>query len=136
MRQTTPILLLFEATTFVVASLIHSGALIAGYEHHEARIAEGVIATVLLAAMVLIWIRPEWTRQAGLAAQAFALVGTLIGVFTILIGVGPRTVPDIAYHVAIVAVLVWGLIITKRVGITLAETDAFQRARDALVIED
>jgi len=42
--------LLFEAATFVVASLIHSGVLIAGYEHQKARIAEGVIAIVLLAA--------------------------------------------------------------------------------------
>lgn len=116
MRQKIRSLMLFEAATFVAASLIHSGRLITGFEHHQARIAEGVIATVLLVAVVLIWIRPEWTRQAGLAAQAFALLGTLIGVFTIVIGVGPRTVPDIAYHVAIVAVLVWGLIITKRVG--------------------
>jgi hypothetical protein len=42
------ILVLFEAATFVAASLIHSGALIAGYEHQQARIAEGVIAIVLL----------------------------------------------------------------------------------------
>jgi hypothetical protein len=48
-----------------------------------------------------------------LAGQAFALLGTLIGVFTIAVGVGPRTTPDIAYHIAIVVVLIWGLVITK-----------------------
>lgn len=106
--------MLFEAATFVVASLIHSGVLITGYEHDQARIAEGVIAIVLLGGVALTVIRPAWTRQVGLAAQAFALLGTLVGVFTIAIGVGPRTVPDIAYHVAIVAVLVWGLVIAKR----------------------
>jgi hypothetical protein len=42
-------------------------------------------------------------------AQSFALLGTLIGVFTIIIGIGPRTITDIVYHVAIAAVLVWGL---------------------------
>ena len=69
MRGTIRSFLLFEAATFLVASLIHSGVLIAGYEHQKDRIAEGVIA--------------------------LALLGTLIGVFTIAVGVGPRTAPDI-----------------------------------------
>ncbi|MGQ0810691.1 MAG: hypothetical protein ACT4OO_05640 [Nitrospiraceae bacterium] len=37
-------------------------------------------------------------------------MGTLVGVFTIIVGVGPRTTPDVVYHLAIVAVLFWGLI--------------------------
>src|SRR5438093_728147 len=53
-------------------------------------------------------------RTIGLAVQEIALVGTLIGVFTIAIGVGPRTVPDIAYHLTIIAVLVGGLILAWR----------------------
>jgi len=105
--------LLVEAATFVVASLIHSGVLIAGYEHRKARIAEGVIALVLLTAAISTWIRPASARTPGLAGQAFALLGTLIGVFTITVGVGPRTTPDIAYHIAIVVVLIWALVITK-----------------------
>jgi len=48
-------------------------------------------------------------RLLGLAAQAFALLGTLIGVFTIAVGVGPRTTPNIAYHLAMLVVLAWGL---------------------------
>jgi len=63
------------------------------------------MALVLLAAVASTWLRPAWMRQVGLAAQAFALLGTLVGVCFITIGVGPCTVPDIAYHVAIVAVL-------------------------------
>jgi hypothetical protein len=59
-----------------------------------------------------------WTRRVGLAAQAFALVGTLIGVFTITIGVGPRTLPDVAYHFAIMAVLIWGLVVAVRARLT------------------
>jgi hypothetical protein len=114
MRSKIRVFLLFEAATFVAASLIHSGALITGYEHQKARIAEGVIAIVLLIGAVLTWIRPAWTRRAGLAAQGFALLGTLVGIFTILVGVGPRTVADITYHIAIVLVLVWGLIVAKR----------------------
>lgn len=50
----------------------------------------------------------------GLAVQGFALLGTLVGLFTIAVGVGPRTVPDLVFHAGIVAVLVWGLIVTAR----------------------
>jgi hypothetical protein len=34
----------------------------------------------------------------------------LVGAFTIAIGVGPRTVPDIVFHVVMIGVLVWGLV--------------------------
>src|SRR5919108_6532460 len=88
-------LMLFEAATFIVAALIHSGMLITGYEHDKARIAESLIAIVLLAAVASTWIWPAWARWAGMARQGFGLLLTLIGVFTINVGVGPRTVPDI-----------------------------------------
>ena len=106
--------MLFEAASFIAAALVHSGVLIEGYEHCQARIAEGVIALVLLIGVALTWIRPAWMRRVGLAAQGFALLGTLVGVFTIAIGVGPRTIPDIAYHIGIVVVLIWGLSVATR----------------------
>lgn len=114
MTQRIRIFLLFEAVTFVLAALAHSGMLVDGYEHQEARIAESVIALVLLGGLALSWIRPELTREAGIAAQGFALLGTLIGLFTIAVGVGPRTVPDVVYHIGIIAVLIWGLFVTVR----------------------
>jgi branched-subunit amino acid permease len=46
--------------------------------------------------------------------QGFALLATCVGLFTIAVGVGPRTVPDVAYHVAIVIVLLWGLMVARR----------------------
>jgi hypothetical protein len=36
-------------------------------------------------------------------------LGTLVGIFTIIVGVGPRSVPDVVYHIVMVLVLVWGL---------------------------
>jgi hypothetical protein len=107
-------LLLLEAASFVTAALIHFGLLVRGYEHWKAGTAESVIATVLLAGLVLTFVRRGWTREVGLGAQAFALVGTRVGVFTIIVGVCPRTVPDIIYHVAIVAVLAYGLLVASR----------------------
>jgi hypothetical protein len=106
--------MLFEATTFVAAALVHFGVVIAGYEHQEAGTAETVIAMVLLVGTALTWVRPGWVRPVGLIAQGFALFGTLVGVFTIAIGVGPRTVPDVVYHIGIAVVLVWGLIVAGR----------------------
>ena len=106
--------LLFEAATYVGAALVHFGILIGGYEHRAAGTAESVIAAVLLAGLATTWLTPAVTRGTGLAAQTFALLGTLVGLFTIAIGVGPRTVPDLAYHISIVAVLIWGLVVAKR----------------------
>jgi hypothetical protein len=114
MKNIVQAFLFFEAATFVIAALIHSGVLVAGYEHPQARIAESVIAAVLLIGLISTWIRPAWMRKAGLAAQGFALIGTLVGVFTIIVGVGPQTAVDIIYHVAIIIVLICGLLITRR----------------------
>jgi hypothetical protein len=114
MRRTIQYFLLFEAATFVAASLVHAGFFIAGYEHWKARIAESVIAIVLFTSAAWIWVRPLSARTAGLAGQGFALFATLVGIFTIVVGVGPRTVPDVVYHAAIVAVLSWGLLVAKR----------------------
>ncbi len=98
-----------------VLALIAGGArLIAGYAHQRARVAEAVIAIVLLVGLALTWIRPAALRTVGLVAQGFALVGTLVGLFTVAVGVGPRTTADVAYHIVSVAVLGVGLGFTKR----------------------
>jgi hypothetical protein len=104
-------LLLFEAATFIVAASIHFGALLDGYEHTKAGRAETVIAVVLLAGFALSFRRP---RQAVIGAQAFAIFGVCVGLLTIAVGVGPRTVLDVAYHVAILAVLGTGLAFALR----------------------
>ncbi len=110
----TRLLLLFEASTFVAAATIHFGALIEGYGHRKAGTAETVIAVVLLAGLALTWKASPWPRIATIGAQAFAIVGVLVGLFTIAVGVGPRTAPDIAYPLGILAVLAAGLAIAKR----------------------
>ncbi len=95
MTRVTRLFVLIEGITFIIAALTHFGVLIGGYEHHLAGRAESVIGIVLLAGLALTWIRPAWTRGIGLAVQAFALFGTFVGIFTIVVGIGPRTVPDV-----------------------------------------
>jgi hypothetical protein len=114
MTRAIRLFVFIEGAAFIAAALTHFGLLMDGYEHQKAGTAESVIGIVLLVGLALTWIRPGSTRAVGLAVQAFALLGTLVGIFTIAIGVGPRTVPDITFHIGIVLVLAWGLIITAR----------------------
>ena len=107
--------LIVEALAFVAAALIHSGYLVPGYGHRAARIAETVLALALLAGLGVGMARPALARTAGLAAQAFALLGTLVGILTMIIGVGPQSTADVIYHLAMVALLGWGLAAVARV---------------------
>ncbi len=106
-------LLLFEAATFIVAAAIHGGALGDAHTHRAAATAETVIAIVLLTAFGLAWTPQPWPLRFAVLAQAFALAGVLVGLFTIAIGVGPQSVLDAAYHVVILAVLAAGLAICR-----------------------
>ena len=114
MPQVVRVFLLIEAATFILAAAVHGGLLIAGYEHREARIAETVIAAVLLGSLVFAWLAPRRTRTAAVVGQSFALFWTLVGIAMIAAGIGPQTLPDVVYHAAIVAVLVWGVTVARR----------------------
>jgi hypothetical protein len=107
-------LMLLEAATFIGAAAIHAGLLVDGYQHREARIAETVIAAVLLAGALVASISRRWARPVGIAAQGFALVGTLVGIVTIAIGIGPRSFADVLYHLLIVIVLTYGVVVAVR----------------------
>jgi hypothetical protein len=103
-----------EALVFATAALVHAGVLLDGYQHRQARMAESVIAAVLMLGLITSVIRPRSSRAAGLVAQGFALLGTLVGITMITIGVGPQTTLDIALHVCMVTLLVSGLILATR----------------------
>ncbi|WP_247002412.1 hypothetical protein [Halosolutus gelatinilyticus] len=103
------VLLGVEAASFLLAAAIHAGVLVGGYEHSEAMIAESVIGTVLLVGLTTTWLRPRSMFTAAAGVQTFALLGTLVGLWTMVVGVGPRTVPDAVYHVIIVIVLAAGI---------------------------
>lgn len=114
MGRTVRSFLTLEIIVFGLAALLHAGVLTTGYEHREARIAETVIGLVLLAGLVVSLAAPHFTRRSGLMAQGFALLGTLVGVFVIAIGVGPRTLLDIAIHGVMLALLISGLVAATR----------------------
>lgn len=105
-------LLLFlvcEFLFFALASLVHIGVLFAGHDHSRAASAEGVIGAVLALRLIDSLTQPAPKPVLALLVQAFALLGTLVGTFTIAVGVGLQTRGDIAFHVFLLAVLGVGL---------------------------
>jgi len=107
-------ILAVEILLFTGAALVHAGVLVGGYEHAQARTAEGVISAVLALGLVICLLRPAAARTTALAAQGFALLGTLVGVFTIAVGVGPQTLADKAFHGVLPVGLVAGLVAAWR----------------------
>jgi hypothetical protein len=114
MSATVRLWLACEAAVFAAASLVHAGALLSGYEHSQAQMAEAVIALVLVGGIAGTKIAPASSRAIGLAAQGFALLGTCVGLFMIAIGVGPRTGLDLILHAVMIALLVSGLVVVAR----------------------
>jgi hypothetical protein len=104
---------MIEAVAFAVASIIHGGYVIPGHAHRNAHIAEAVLTVALFGGVVITVAAPDQARRIGLMAQGLALLGTLIGLFTIAVGVGPRTVPDVIYHIVMAAGLIAGLRYTR-----------------------
>jgi hypothetical protein len=109
--------LLVQAATFIGAATLHFGVLIQGFADARAAVPESVIASVLLAGLIATWIRPTRARGIGLVVQGFGLAGTLVGLFIIVIGIGPRTLPDLVIHATMLAELVGGLVVAARVRI-------------------
>lgn len=106
--------LALEAGVFAAAALMHAGVIVGGYEHSKAQTAESVIASVLGIGLLAATIFPASSRGIALGVQGFALLGTAVGLLTIAIGIGPRTVVDVLLHGIMIALLVVGMITVGR----------------------
>ncbi|TBA90707.1 hypothetical protein ELH50_13705 [Rhizobium ruizarguesonis] len=109
MRPAIAILFLVETCLYAVASLTHAGLVLEGHEHRQAMIA-AVISAVLLLGLISLGLDRPWSRTAAISAQSFALLGTLVGAFTIAVGVGPQTRLDYITHAVMILLLVTGLV--------------------------
>jgi hypothetical protein len=108
-------LMVFEAATLAVASGLHLAGNVQGrslpFNPDHAGIAEAVIGIVLAAAAVVMFRSPARARAVGLAATGFAIAGFLVGLnFTARGG----HLPDVAYHLVMLPILVGGLIALLR----------------------
>ncbi len=101
-----------EAAAFAIAALIHAGLPAEEYGHRDAIIFESVLAGSLFLGYSLTLYNPSWTRRIGIGFQGIALLGTVVGRFSIIAGAGPMIVFDLVFYRAITAILLWGLIVT------------------------
>ncbi len=113
MNSVVRVILTVATVAFGLATLIHAGVLISGYEHHKAATAESIIAPVLALGFIATLLWPASIRNIALCVEGFALLGTSVGVFMIVIGID-RTVFDIVLHALLIAGLVAGLIVAWR----------------------
>ena len=114
-------LLMIQIALFAFAALTHFGVLMSGHRHRAASIAETVIGAILLAGLLSTLIRPAFTRGIAITVQTFALLGTGVGIATIVAGFGPQSALDLVFHAAMATALIAGLIVSakaQRPGIT------------------
>jgi peptidoglycan/LPS O-acetylase OafA/YrhL len=111
-------LMAFEAATLAVASVVHlAGYTPAGskppFNASHAGVAEAIIGVVLVygAVEVLRSSRRAWA--AAVAATSFAILGFLLGLTITTQG---GDVPDVAYHLIMLPVLIASLVILARSG--------------------
>ena len=110
MNAIIQIFLAVQAAVFAFAAGAHFG-LFGDRDDAAAGTAESVIAIVLVAGLLPSLVNPASTRTSALAAQGFALLGTLVG-FTLVLTVGPTTTFDVTMHSIMLALLVVGLAVT------------------------
>lgn len=110
-------LMLIEAVSLGITSALHLSGLVDGrsssFDPDAAGIAEAVIGGVLVVGAIVMLRSPRRARAAGIAANAFALVGFLIGISETATG---GHAPDIAYHATVIPLLVFNLVVLLRNG--------------------
>jgi hypothetical protein len=108
-------LMSFVAATFAVMSALHlSGALVGGsepYDPTDAGIAEALICLALASGAVALVRKSRNANSVATGATGLAIVGVLIGLIFTIQGAGPI---DIAYHAAVLPVLVLTLAALRR----------------------
>src|SRR6266478_6476846 len=122
-------LMAFEAATLAVGAFVHlAGYTPAGskppFDASHAGVAEAIIGVALAygAIEVLRSSRRAWA--AAVATTSFAIVGFLVGLTITTQG---GDVPDVAYHLTMLPIIITGLVILLRTGRT--ETSRSQRVR-------
>jgi hypothetical protein len=104
-------LMIVEAASLAVASALHVSGNVTGrsklFDADDAGIAEAIIGAVLLGGAIAIFRLPRWGRTIGLAATGFATAGFIVGLSITARG---GHWPDIAYHLAVLPVLIGSLV--------------------------
>jgi hypothetical protein len=101
------------AISLLIAASLHAGLIIPG-RFDQAAMYETAIAVILFIGLALTLLGPGWARWGGLVALVVAVGGASIGLYLAVRGLAPNTTLDIAYHVALVALLLAGIVVAWR----------------------
>lgn len=119
------VVMLGETVTFVLAAMLHLGVglrirlgsfAVHGEHAPGSAIVELIIAVVLLLAVLAVFGGAVHARLLAALATGIAVLGVIAQLATIAVGVGPRTIPDLAYQIAIMLVLLisFGVLMIRR----------------------
>lgn len=102
-----------EGVLFLLAALTHTGVRVLPFDEPRiipAVIVEGLCGIFLVGAAASVFARATWAWLALVAAHTFALLGVLLGIWTIAMGFGPHSALNDAFHRVMVVVLAAALI--------------------------
>jgi hypothetical protein len=106
--------LLVEIAIFLLLASIHFDLLVSGYRHRDAGSTESLIAAVMVAGLLLTWTPPPWNRRAAAAAQYVGTLGVLVGLLTVALGIGHRTILGLTLDGVLLLILIAGLASMRR----------------------
>jgi len=101
------------AVSLLIAAALHAGLIIRG-PYDSAAMYEAIIAVILVVGIGLTFLTTPWARWGALATLVVSVAGASVGLFLAIRGAGPNTVPDVIYHVALVALLLVGVAVAWR----------------------
>ena len=104
MTRTLRSIMAVAALSLLGLAALHSGLVIPG-PFNEARCTRSSVAVVLVVGIKPTFFGRDGARWGGLASTLLALVGASIGLYMALRRLGPNTVPNIVYHMAVIALL-------------------------------
>ena len=98
------------AVSLLVAASLHAGIVIPG-RFDQAAMYETGVAVIVAIGLALTFAGLPLARWGALLALVLALGGASIGLYLALRGIAPSTGLDIAYHLALVALLLAGIVV-------------------------
>jgi hypothetical protein len=108
-------LMVVVAATLATASALHLAGQVTGrsrpFDSDHAGIAEAIIGAVLAMGALGMIMRPRRARAIGIGVTVFAVAGFLLGLSMTARG---GHLPDIAYHLVVLPVLVGTLVVLAR----------------------
>jgi hypothetical protein len=108
-----------EAATFLLAALLHLGVRLGPLAEPPSMPAASVeslagLGLAIAVAALLMRLRSAWPWRTAVAAQAFALLGVLLGITASALGPGPHSGLNDVYHRVMLLALLASLAFTLR----------------------